>query len=455
MNDHHSPLKNGSTARSKVVWSEGMFLRPQHFQQLERYVEAYVQQRCLASHAAFWGFQSVEVDHAALALGKVALASAQGVLPDGTPFLLTEPDELPAPLDIPADAKDLTVLLALPRRRAGADDTIFEEQAGSLARHAVYSRDIADSNAVALGPAALQLGRPRMRLMAAAELGSQWHGIGLLRVLERRSDRQLVLDKHYIPPMLSADQHPVLAQYLRELHGLLDQRGEALAQRQSKPGRGGVAEVSEFLLLALINRAQADTWHALHMPHLHPEQLFQQWLRLAFELSTYTAEERRPALYPSYQHDDLQGSFGPLMSELRRALSTVLEQNAIALELQERAHRVWVAQIPSAELLHHAGFVLAVHADLPAETVRTRYPAQVKIGPVERLAELVHLQLPGIAVRSLPVAPRQIPYHAGYHYFELDAGGELWKQLDQSGGLALHVAGDLPGLTMECWAIRG
>ncbi|NMM02364.1 type VI secretion system baseplate subunit TssK [Paraburkholderia sp. RP-4-7] len=455
MNDHHSPLKNGSTARSKVVWSEGMFLRPQHFQQLERYVEAYVQQRCLASHAAFWGFQSVEIDHAALALGKVALANAQGVLPDGTPFLLTEPDELPAPLDIPADAKDLTVLLALPRRRAGADDTIFEEQAGSLARHAVYSRDIADSNAVALGPAALQLARPRMRLMLAAELGSQWHGIGLLRVLERRSDRQLVLDKHYIPPMLSADQHPVLAQYLRELHGLLEQRSEALAQRQSRPGRGGVAEVSEFLLLALINRAQADTWHALHTPHLHPERLFQQWLRLAFELSTYTAEERRPPLYPCYQHDDLQGSFGPLMAELRRALSTVLEQNALALELQERAHRVWVAQIPSVELLHHAGFVLAVHADLPAETVRTRYPAQVKVGPVERLAELVHLQLPGIGMRSLPVAPRQIPYHAGYHYFELDAGGELWKQLEQSSGLALHVAGDLPGLTMECWAIRG
>ncbi|HZZ06510.1 type VI secretion system baseplate subunit TssK [Paraburkholderia sp.] len=455
MKYEHSPLKHGGTARCKVVWSEGMFLRPQHFQQLERYLEAYVQQRCLASQGAFWGFHSVEIDHDALALGKVALASAQGVLPDGTPFLLTEPDELPAPLDIPPDAKDITVLLALPRKRAGADDTIFDEQAGSLARYAVYSRDIADSNAVALGPAAVQLARPRMRLMLASELGSQWQAVGLLRVVERRNDRQLVLDKHYIPPMLSADQHPVLAQYLNELHGLLEQRGAALAHRQSRPGRGGVAELAEFLLLALINRAQADTWHALHTPHLHPERLFQAWLRLAFELSTYTTDERRPTLCPSYQHDDLQGSFAPLMAELRRALSTVLEQNAIALELQERAHRVWVAQIPSAELLHHAGFVLAVHADLPAETVRTRYPAQVKIGPIERLAELVHLQLPGIAMRSLPVAPRQIPYHAGYHYFELDGSGELWKQLEQSGGLALHVAGDLPGLTMECWAIRG
>ena len=158
---------------------------------------------------------------------------------------------------------------------------------------------------------------------------------------------------------------------------------------------------------------------------------------------------------PDYQHDDLQGSFSPLIAELRRALSTVLEQNAVALELEERAHRVWVARIPSPELIRSAGFVLSVHADLPAETVRTRYPAQVKIGPAERLAELVHSAFSGHRHAQLPVAPRQIPYHAGYHYFELDASGELWKQLEKSGGLALHVAGDLPGLTMEFWAIRG
>ena len=36
----------------------------------------------------------------------------------------------------------------------------------------------------------------------------------------------------------------------------------------------------------------------------------------------------------------------------------------------------------------------------------------------------------------------------------LERGGELWKQLQQSGGLALHIAGDFPGLEIECWAIR-
>ncbi|MEZ0601902.1 type VI secretion system baseplate subunit TssK [Paraburkholderia sp. IW21] len=455
MKHPHLPLKDSGASRSKVVWSEGMYLRPQHFQQFERYIEGYVQQRSLGLQGAYWGFLSLEIDLSALTLGKVALSMAQGVFPDGTPFLLTGPDELPAPLDIPAHAKDELVVLALPIRRAGGEDTIFEEQVDSLARYSACAREIADSNAVGLGPATVQIARARLKLVLASELGSEWQALGLLRVVERRNDNHLVLDKHYIPPMLIAGQHAVLGDYLSELHGLLEQRGEVLAQRLSRPGRGGVAEVGDFLLLALVNRAQADTLHAKAFGYVHPEQLFRQWLRLAFDLSTYTSSERRPETHPSYRHDDLQSSFSPLMAELRRALSTVLEQNAVAIELEERAHRVWVARIPNPDLLRSAGFVLAVHADLPAETLRTRYPAQVKIGPAERLADLVNLHLPGIALRILPVAPRQIPYHAGCHYFELDTGGELWKQLDKSSGLALHVAGDLPGLTMACWAIRG
>ena len=61
-----------------------------------------------------------------------------------------------------------------------------------------------------------------------------------------------------------------------------------------------------------------------------------------------------------------------------------------------------------------------------------------------------------VTLRPLPVAPRQIPYHAGHNYFELETrGNELWKQLESSGGLAMHIAGDFPGLALEFWAIRG
>jgi type VI secretion system protein ImpJ len=98
--------------------------------------------------------------------------------------------------------------------------------------------------------------------------------------------------------------------------------------------------------------------------------------------------------------------------------------------------------------------VLAVRADTPAEELRQTFPRQLKIGPVEKIIDLVNFALPGIELRPIPVAPRQIPYHAGFVYFELDQASELWGQLKKSGGIGLHVGGEYPGLKLEFWAIR-
>jgi len=57
-------------------------------------------------------------------------------------------------------------------------------------------------------------------------------------------------------------------------------------------------------------------------------------------------------------------------------------------------------------------------------------------------------------LRHLPVAPRHLPYHAGFSYFQLDQQLPEWAQLTRNSQLALHVAGDFPGLELQLWAIR-
>lgn len=441
-------------SKDKVIWSEGMFLRPQHFQQLERHLLHAAEQRAAAAQGFFWGFSQLALDRDALAIGKLVLTEARGVMPDGTPFGFSTPDAAPAAFEVPAHARDARILLAVPRMRPGATDVIYEGEEDTLARYLVHEADVEDTGSVGLEPALLQLGRLRLRLMLEDDLSDDWIGIGVARVIERRPDNRVVLDEGYVAPWLAAGEHPVLLGWVNELNGLLAARGEALAARLSQPGRGGVSEVSDFMLLVTVNRYAGSLWHARQTPALHPERLFHDWLMLACDLSTFTSATRRPTVLPDYAHDDLQGTFIPLMDELRRSLSAVLEQRALQIPLQDRGQGVRVAQVPDAELLRTAGFVLAVHADLGSDTVRTRFPAQVKIGPVERIRDLVHLQLPGVAVRPLPVAPRQIPYSAGHVYFELDKSGEFWKQLERTGALALHLAGDFPGLTMEFWALR-
>ena len=276
----------------------------------------------------------------------------------------------------------------------------------------------------------------------------------MARVIERRADNKVVLDPHYVPPLLHSRGHVILDGYVRELYGLLHQRGEALASRLAQPGRSGSGEIADFLLLETVNRNEPLFAHLQGVSVLHPERLYSACLALAGDLSTFR-ERRRPSAYPEYDHDDLARTFRPVIDDLRQSLSMVMEQTAIPIELQDRKYGVRVAIISDVELQRSAQFVLAVAAQMPGEALRGRFPTQVKIGPVERIRDLVNLQLPGVTLRPLPVAPRQIPYHAGFNYFELETrNNELWKQLESSGGMAMHIAGEFPGLELEFWAIR-
>jgi len=188
---------------------------------------------------------------------------------------------------------------------------------------------------------------------------------------------------------------------------------------------------------------------------VHPEDLFRLCLSVAGELSTFTTASKRPPQLAAYRHDALRESFEPVMAALRASLGAVLEQSAIPIPIESKKFGISVAVVADRGLYTTSVFILAARADLPAEELRRRFPAQLKIGPVEKIRDLVNLQLPGVPVHPVPVAPRQIPYHAGFVYFELDQGHELWGQLKTSGGIALHVGGEFPGLSLEFWAIRG
>jgi len=443
------------TWTNKVIWTEGMFLQPQHLQQHDRFLAQQAQMRLAATAAYGWGYVSLALDTAALSLGKIAISAAHGVMPDGLAFDVPGHDPAPAAFDVPADARDQLVVLAITLQRPGVAETDAESDDRSMPpRFRSAEVEVGDTNVSGQRVAPLQVGRMNLRIVLARDAGEGVATIGLCKVVERRADNKLVLDANYIPPTLHSLGNELLASHLRDLHGMLHQRGEALAARLAQPGRAGVGEIADFLMLELVNRNEPLVAQFRQTSLLHPKDFYHFAVSLAGDLSTFR-EGRRPAPLPAYVHDDPAICFKPLMNEMRQSLSMVLEQTAIPIELQDRKHGVRVAMIPDVELQRNAQFLLAVSSQLPGDALRARFPTQVKIGTVERIRDLVNLQLPGVAMRPLPVAPRQIPYHAGFTYFELETrGNDLWKQLESSGGMAMHVAGDFPGLEIEFWAIR-
>jgi len=431
-----------------------MFLRPQHFQQFGRYVEAAISGSNSGIRSHNWGIQELSLDDSLLTLGKIAITKLIARLPDGTYINIPEDDDLPLTLDVPDNTKESTVYLSIPLKRREATEIDITDNKDSLARYLPHDYEVNNCIANSGDKVRISVGKLRLRLLLEKDERSAFACLGIARITEIRSDKHVQLDDNYIPPALDCNATPKLKGYIKELLGLLHHRGDALAGRVTESGRGGTAEIADFMLLQAVNRYEPLLTHFSQSAHVHPESLYQVTLSLSGELSTFSGKQRRPAEFNAYQHDNLEETFKPVMLDLRQALGKVLEQTAVDLPLKAHQYGIHVSTITDRNLIGKALFVLAVRAQMPAEQLASRFPAQSKIGPAEKIRELVNMGLPGVTLRTLPVAPRQIPYHAGYTYFELDRSSEFWEQLASSSAFAFHIGGEFPGLEMEFWAIK-
>ena len=440
----------------KVVWQEGMFLRAQHFQQQDRYIEHMVQARAAPLQPHPWGVTELSLDRDLLTAGKFAVSSCAGVLEDGTPFDIPGHADPPPPLDLPEGARNMVIYLAMPVRQAGSPEVAFTEGPdAAAARYGLRSFEAFDTHSDSTLAAEVQIGRPRLRYMTETEERAGFTCLGLARVTEVQADRRVVIDDRFMAPCLRIGAVPVLAKIVEELVGLMGQRIEELAGRLSQPGVRGVGEIADFLMLQMMNRAHPLLSHWGHGGNVHPETLYAALVGLAGEFATFADPAKKAKQYPPYRHDDLQRSYAPVIADLRQYIAYIGIQSAVAIPLQARGYGYHIGVIMNRELLRSSSFVLVVHADTPGEQVRRMMPRMAKVGASEEIQTLVSTQVDGIVLRPLPVAPRQLPFHAGAAYFELDRGSAYWPRMQNAAAFGIHVQEGFQNLRLELWAIRG
>ncbi len=437
----------------KVIWQEGMLLRPQHFQHNDRYYHQQLNQtRLLAGDA--WGFLTLEVDLQSLNFGKVVVNQASGVLPDGSLFELSGAME-PLVLQVPANSGKQAIYLALPLANGNQVEVRGQQQVDVLSRYLACDVEVGDSNAGVDARMRISCARPDLRLL----LGDQPNDHALIKlkvaqVVGASDEGGVTLDTDFTPTFIFLQDNGYVSSCLKEVISLLASRGDAIAMRIRGEGAAAGSEIGDFLMLQLINRTELELRHYLSQAQVRPQEVFRALLSMFGELSTFASASKRAHLEVRYRHGDQGGSFRGLMEGVRDVLSMVLEQHAIELILQQRQYGVLVCPVSDLKLLGSATFILAATAQCDSEELRHRLPAHLKVGPVERIRELVNLHLAGIKVKPLPVAPRQIPFHAGKTYFMLDLSARDITQLEQSGGFAFHVGGEFSALELNFWAIR-
>ena len=205
---------------NRVLWSEGLFLQPHHFQQHDRFLERLIGAKSGPGMPHPWGLRRLRIDEELLAFGKVALADAAGLLPDGTPFDAPATDPLPPPLELSEGVAGEVLYLALPLRQPGAAESGPGSETESILRYRAAELTVRDNTLGAETETVVEIGRLGLRLMLERQPRDGYACCGIARVVECRADRQVLLDPGYIPPCMDFQVSRRLADFIEELAGL-------------------------------------------------------------------------------------------------------------------------------------------------------------------------------------------------------------------------------------------
>ncbi|HET8637029.1 MAG TPA: type VI secretion system baseplate subunit TssK, partial [Acidobacteriaceae bacterium] len=166
---------------SRVVWSEGMYLGPHHFQTQSRYFEDSITFLAASLWHQPWGLLHAELDQKAIRNGSAVLLHASGIFPDGLTFELPNSDPAPEPRNLlevfPSTDAMLPLYLAVPSRRDNGFDCDLAAP-GANARFSRMARTLRDETN-GMDEREIDLGQKNIRLVTEAELTPEMLSIPL------------------------------------------------------------------------------------------------------------------------------------------------------------------------------------------------------------------------------------------------------------------------------------
>lgn len=437
---------------NKVVWSEGLFLRTQHFQQQDRYAEALMRASLRAGHLQGWGFSALEIDRAALDAGQIAVTRGEGILPDGTPFSIPGGMEAPAALVVKGDAAGV-VSLAVPAEPRGAASIDAAHADASGARYRGAMETVRDAVRGGAEPEEVEVARLSARLIPPGEETAGFTTLPLARVEGLKADGSVALVAGYLPPALNIGVVAWYAGLLQELVTGL----ERIAEAHGGLVRGGAGRsVENLLILELANAAQPRLAHLLAQNLAHPADLFGELAGLAGRMATYGSSSRRLSDLPVYDHTDPQPAFAALADTLRSMALSLrhVEPKSRALPVAKHSQNVWKVRIDNPDILRTSRIVLRVGSEMSEESLRRIFAGQATVGAADEFEKLWKSRLPGIALKPLHSQPREIPYDGERLCLELDQKSDHWTQLLDAPGFVIGVSGKLDREPqIDCYAV--
>ncbi|PWF40978.1 type VI secretion system baseplate subunit TssK [Massilia glaciei] len=442
---------------SKVLWGEGLFLRPQHFQQQDQYHEHRLHESLKAVHPYAWGVDQLQVDRDALGNNTLRVQALSLRFQDGELVDAPGVDALPEVVDLSQLMQSQQTVLfyaALPAFKQFGGNFAPTEQTGNAARFVQSDRDTPDLFTQA-ALAQISYLKKSVRLVSESEPRDSYTHFPLLR-LRRVATGGFEMDPGFVPPSLSVRSAPILLLQLRRLIEALQAKVSALYGHHREPSKNVIefrsGDMSSFWLLHTASSAYASLSHYFHHPTLHPERLYEQLLGVAGGLMTFSKSWTLTDL-PPYLHADPGPGFTKLHLIIRELLDTVISSKYFAIALNEIKPSYYLGQLDSGKIDDKTNFYLAVSANMPALELVDVVPLRFKIGAPDDVEKFVLSAMPGVRISHAPQVPAAVPVRPDTCYFQIEAKGQMYERMLQAQSISIYCPSGMRELRLELVAV--
>ncbi|WP_417329783.1 type VI secretion system baseplate subunit TssK [Halomonas cupida] len=441
---------------NRVMWSEGMFLQPQHFQYQDEYHQHQLSEANQRAGAFNWGVQELSVDVDALAQGRLQLTRLKLVFPDGTLVDAPQHDPLPPARDLSelSGVSECRIYAALRLTESFSSNVVDDEHRRGTSRR--YRQRFSNLPDLVEGDVENELSLLELNVRLLLE-GDDLEGTSHcpLVLLKRNATGGFSVDSDFVAPSLHLSASESLMTLAQRLIGVLQAKSDALSNRRreraDQVAEFGSSDVTLFWLLYTVNRAYPHLAHLLQHPRLHPERLYCFLADLVSSLMTFSMSHRLGDL-PAYKHDHPMASLVELDRMARELLDTVVPNQYIPIALEQTKPSYFVGHLHDPRLVD-ADFYVCVHADMPGARLIELVPRAFKVGSPEDIEVVVNSAMPGGSLVHASRLPVAIPVRLDNHYFSLEPRGQMYERMMAAQAIAFYVPSGFTNLKIELMAV--
>lgn len=447
-------------SKQQILWGEGLFLRPQHFQMQDIYHNHQRSMSMKVLHPYAYGIIESKLDKSLLESNVVSFEIISCVFPDGTLYQAPYTDILPKSVslhDLNNNLGDeVYVFLNLEVLQLNGSNI----QLNSSENPTRYTKDVQQAqdlytDATESTVDVLRLSPSIVLNHTSSPKNNDALSI-LIAKLERTPQGTYHLIEDYLVSSVHIESNTSLLNQVSRLMTMINTKSTSLYDHHRQTNNDLLefrsSDIASFWLLHALNSAYAQLSHLYHNPKLHPERLYEALLNVASQLATFSSLYKVGDL-PSYNHNQTHDSFNAIFRIIRELLNTVIASNFISIPLHQSKPSYYVGELSGDKITRNSQLYLSVSCSLPMHELIDIVPRRFKIATPDGVEKRVLSALPGTPISHITQVPSAIPVRPGFSYFSIEPVGEIYNEMIKAESICIYVPNGFDDLKLELMAV--